>query len=69
MKSIYSLTLVLSLGLIAALSQAQSLEGIQDMVADQPAALDLIADQASAQDFSSDQISGQDVPQFDGAIP
>jgi hypothetical protein len=68
MKSIYYLTLVLSLSLIGTVSQAQSLAGIQDMVADQPAPLDLVADQTSAQDFSADQISGQDVEIHESAI-
>jgi hypothetical protein len=68
MKSIYYLLLVLSLSLIGTVSQAQSLEGIQDMVADQPALLDLVADQASAQELAVDQISGQDVKINESAI-
>ncbi len=68
MKSIYYLALVLSLSLIGTVSQAQSLAGIQDMVADQPVPLDLVADQASALDLSADQISGQDVEINESAI-
>jgi len=68
MKSIYYLSLVLSLGLIGTISQAQSLEGIQDMAAEQTTALDLVADQATAQDLSADQISGQDVEINEAAI-
>ena len=57
MKSIYYLTMVLSLSLICTVSQAQSLEGIQDCVAEQTTALDLVADQTSAQDLIADQAS------------
>ena len=51
MKSIYYLALVLSLSLIATISQAQSLEGIQDMASEQNTALDLLADQTSVQEI------------------
>ena len=68
MKSIYYLALILSMGLIGTVSQAQSLEGIQDMAADQPAALDLVADQVFAQDLSADQISGQGMEINESAI-
>jgi hypothetical protein len=61
MKAIYSLALVLSLSLAATLSQAQSLEGMQDMAAAQTGALDLVADRTSAQDLIADQASAQDV--------
>ncbi len=52
MKSIYSLALILSLSLTCTISQAQSLEGIQDMAADQASALDLVADQTSVPGFN-----------------
>jgi hypothetical protein len=68
MKSIYYLALVLSLSLIGTISQAQSLEGLQDMVADQTTALDLAADQTSAQDLAGDQTFAQDVVTNESAV-
>jgi hypothetical protein len=60
MKSIYTLTMVLSLSLICTVSRAQSLEGIQDRVAEQTTALDLVADQTPTRDLLPDQASDQD---------
>jgi hypothetical protein len=57
MKSRYFLILVLSLVLICTLSRSQSLEGIQDMVADQPAALNGVTDQPVMQDLQEDNAS------------
>jgi hypothetical protein len=57
MKSRCFLILVLSLVLICTLSRSQSLEGIQDMVADQPAALNGVADQPVMQDSQDDNAS------------
>ena len=68
MKSRYFLTLILSLVLISTLSRAQSLEGIQDMVADEPIALNLVADQPGLQDLQNDQISAQDMESNEPAI-
>ncbi len=61
MKSRYFLTLVLSLVLICTLSRSQSLEGIQDMVADQPAALIGVADQPVMQDLQEDNVSSDGI--------
>jgi len=61
MKSRYYLVLVLSLVLTGTVSNAQSLEGIQDMVADQPATLALTSGQSAAQDAASDEYSDEDV--------
>lgn len=68
MKSIYYLALVLSLGLIGTVSKAQSLEGIQDMAAEQTTALNQVADQPTVQDLTADQPSFQDVVTSESAI-
>jgi len=68
MKSIYSLALILSLTMISNISRAQSLEGIQDMAAEQTAALDLIAEQPSSQDLAVDLTSAQDVVTSESAV-
>jgi hypothetical protein len=64
MKSRYFLTLVLSL-ILSTHSRPQSLDGIQDMVADQPATLDAVAGPSALQD---DQDSEQDVESDESAL-
>lgn len=68
MKSKYYLSLVLSLGLTVAMSQAQSLEGIQDLASEQTPAMDLVADQVSSQDYAAEQPSSQDIVSGEAAI-
>jgi hypothetical protein len=55
MKSIYCLALVISLDLIGTISKTQSLEGIQDMAAEQTTALDLVADKPTVLDLTAEQ--------------
>jgi len=68
MKSIYYLSLVISLSLITTISGAQSLEGIQDRVSEQTTALDLVADQTSSHDVVADLVSAQDIVTNESAI-
>jgi hypothetical protein len=61
MKSRYFLTLGLSLVLSCTLSRSQSLEGIQDMVADQPAALNGASDLPVMQDLQEDKYTSDGI--------
>jgi hypothetical protein len=60
MKLIYRISIILSLALMATVSRAQSLAGIQDMATGQATPLDLVADEISTQDLAADQASADD---------
>jgi hypothetical protein len=68
MKSIYYFTLYLILGLAGTISQAQSLEGFQDMATEQTSALALVNDQTTILDMPTDQASSVEDMASESAI-